>query len=244
MRENGSVLGLFTKTNDPFFIEIVGKAGFDFVILDCEHGPNSPREVLPLLLAAKAGGAEPIVRVSTSSAIDLQRILDLDVAGVQVPQVNNLADAKAVVCFTKFHPLGMRGVCRNVRGADYSLKAKALFFAEQNEKLLVVHIEGVEGFNNLPDLLKVEGIDVYFIGPNDLSQSMGHPGEVDHPQVQGAIASIVAQCAAKGKSVGIYADTPEEVKRYRKMGVNYIAMSVDVAMFARALRDAVAECKS
>ncbi|MBI4976861.1 MAG: aldolase [Spirochaetes bacterium] len=242
LQTNGSVLGIFAKTNDPFFIEIIGKTGFDFVILDCEHGPNSPRDVLPLIMAAKSGGAEPIVRVGENNALEIQRILDIGVAGVQVPQINNETEARSLVSHAKFHPLGMRGMCRNVRAADYSFIEKTRYFAEQNDTLVVGHIEGMEGVRNLPLLLAVNGIDVYFIGPNDLSQSVGHPGEVDHPEVQRAIASVIEQCTANGKYVGIYADNPAEVKRYRSMGVNYIALSVDVAVFARGMNMLQTQC--
>lgn len=244
IRTNGSVLGMFAKTMDPFFIEIAGKAGFDFVILDCEHGPNSPRETLPLIMAARSGGAAPIVRVGTNSAIEIQRMLDLGIAGIQVPQINTEADARSLIASSKFHPLGMRGMCRNVRAADYSLMEKSAYFAEQNETLVIAHIEGTEGVRNLPSLLAVDGIDVYFIGPNDLSQSVGHPGEVDHPLVQEAIMDVISQCRARGKHCGIYADMPADAARYRDMGVAYIALSVDVAFFARTLRNAALEARS
>ncbi len=239
IQQSGCVLGIFAKTIDPFFIEIIGKTGFDFVILDCEHGPNSPRETLPLIMAAHSGGCAPIVRVGTNSAIEIQRMLDLGIAGVQVPQINTEIEARALVSHAKFHPLGMRGVCRTVRAADYSLKEKSVYFTEQNDTLVVAHIEGMEGVRNLPSLLAVEGIDVYFIGPNDLSQSVGVPGQVDHPLVQEAIVSVIRQCAEKDKFCGIYAETPEDVRRYRSMGVHYIAQSVDVAVFARACAAAV-----
>ena len=119
-----AVYGVFTKTNDPFFIEILGRAGFDFVILDSEHGPNDPRALYPLIMAASLNEMYPIVRVPKLTDIDIQRVMDLGVAGVQIPQIQCKEDALQVRQFTRFYPKGLRGVCRFVRPADFSLKDK------------------------------------------------------------------------------------------------------------------------
>ncbi|MFZ2658064.1 MAG: aldolase/citrate lyase family protein [Victivallales bacterium] len=237
MDEKKSVFGIFAKTNDPMFVEIMGRAGMDFVIIDCEHGPNSPREVLPLVLAANASNLQAVVRVGSSSVIEIQRMLDLGISGVQVPQVQTEEDARGVVKSAKFAPLGRRGVCCNVRAADYSLKKRQEYFSGQNKDVaVIVHIEGVEGFRNLPSLMDVEGIDVFFIGPNDLAQSLGCP-DVNHRKVQDAVNEIIAKCRKKGKHVGIYADNVQSAVQYKAMGVNYVACSTDVGIFARACAD-------
>lgn len=232
--EKKSVFGIFAKTNDPMFIEIMGKTGIDFVILDCEHGPNSPREVLPLVLAARASGLQAVVRVGTSSVIDIQRMLDLGLSGVQVPQVQQEADAKNVVKAAKFAPLGNRGVCCNVRPADYALKKRQDYFSEQNNDVtVIVHIEGKDGFDNLDSIMDVEGIDIFFIGPNDLSQSLGCP-DVTHPKVIGTVNDIIEKCKKKGKHIGIYADSVKSAMQYKSLGISYIACSTDVGIFARS----------
>jgi 4-hydroxy-2-oxoheptanedioate aldolase len=236
----GAAYGTFSKTNDPFFIEILGKSGFDFVILDCEHGPNDPRALLPLVLAARCGGLLPIVRVPALSAPDIQRVLDLGVAGVQIPQICNRKDAEAAVKFTRFHPLGERGVCRYVRAADYSLMEKPKYFAGQNaEVALIIHIEGAEGLSNLDAILEVKGLDVIFIGPYDLSQSLGVPGEIQHPKVVAAVKEIAEKCRAAGAVAGIFTDTVEAARSWREAGIRYIAHSVDVGIFAAGCRAAV-----
>jgi len=238
------VFGLFSKTSDPFLVEICGKAGFDFIILDNEHGPNDIRLVYPLILAAENSGLYPIVRVGKLADIEIQRTLDVNPAGVQIPQIQSRQDAQLAVRYSKYYPQGMRGVCRFVRGADYSLKERGEFFAEQNQKTVIIHIEGMEGIRAFDEIVEVAGIDVIFIGPYDLSQSLGLPGQVSDPKVLAAIEKLTAKCREKGKYVGIFADTPEAAKRYKDLGVKYIAYSVDVGIFAEACRELTKKLKA
>ena len=234
------VFGPFVKTNDPFLVEIMGKAGFDFVILDNEHGPNSPRDTYPLITAAYLAGVYPIVRVSSLDDIAIQRVLDLGVAGVQIPQIRNRADAEKVQQFARFGPKGSRGVCRFVRAGDFSLKDRDDFFREQNEVTTIVHLEGREAVENLDEILEVEGIDVFFIGPYDLSQSLGKPGKVTDPEVLNEIERMVRACKERHKDIGIFADTLETAGMYKQAGVKYLSYSVDVGIFGQACRELVA----
>ncbi len=229
-----AVYGVFTKTNDPFFIEILGRAGFDFVILDSEHGPNDPRALYPLIMAAGLNEMYPIVRVPKLTDIDIQRVMDLGVAGVQIPQIQCKEDALRVRQFTRFYPKGLRGVCRFVRPADFSLKDKKDYFTEQNDVTTIIHIEGVEGIHNLDDIISVEDIDIIFIGPYDLSQSLGIPGEVEHPKLLAEIEKIVKRCKAKHKHIGIFTESVPIALKYKSLGIKYISYSVDVGIFAEA----------
>lgn len=245
LQEKDTVYGVFCKTNDPFFIKVLGKSGFDFVILDNEHGPNAVRETFPLVMTSWATGMYPIVRVGKLDDIRIQRILDLGIAGVQIPQIQSKADAESVRRFSKFHPKGRRGMCRYVMAADGGLMEGPDYFRSQNEDVaVIIHIEGQEGIDNLDGIIEVEDIDVIFIGPYDLSQSLGIPGQVKDPRVQSAIAEIVGKCRAKNKHVGIYVDDAEGAKRYKDMGVKYIGISVDVNIFAKACAGMVEQLKA
>lgn len=241
LKEKDSVFGIFSKTNDAFFVEAAGKAGLDFIILDTEHGPNSPREIYPLINAAKLAGIHPVVRVGKIDAAEFQRYLDLDISALQVPQIQSKQDAENVCRFSKFFPHGMRGVCKYVKGADYSLKEKGRYFSEQNQGVNIIHIEGREGIEVLPEIIDMEGIDIFFIGPYDLSQSLGVPGEVNHPRVLAEIEFIVKKCSEKGKYTGIFTDTVATARKYRELGVKYISYSVDVGIFAQACSRIVSE---
>ena len=234
---NGSpVYGAFAKTNDPFFIEILGRAGFDFVILDSEHGPNSPRDLYPLVLASRVSGLLPVVRVGTLSETDIARVLDLGVAGVQVPQLSTAAQAKLAAQWSRFAPKGSRGVCRFVRAADFSLQARTEYFEDANEITVIGMVEGVAGIRNLDEILEVDGIDVLFVGPYDLSQALGVIGDVENPRVINQIEIIVAKCKARNRSVGTFVDNMATAKRYKELGIQYLAYSVDVGIFADACR--------
>lgn len=237
------VFGVFAKTNDPFFVEIMGKAGFDFVILDNEHGPNSPGDTYPLILASYQSGMYPVVRVPSLNDIEIQRILDLGVGGVEIPQIRNKADALKVKEFTRFDPKGKRGVCKFVRAADFSLKAPDPFFREQNEVTTIIHLEGTEAVNNLEEILEVDDIDILFVGPYDLSQSLGMPGKVTDPVVLKEIERIVKICKKRKRDMGIFTDTMETAKMYKEAGVKYISYSVDVGIFANACKEIASELK-
>lgn len=244
LSDEGPVYGVFAKTNDPFFIEVLGKAGFDFVILDCEHGPNSPRDIYPLVLASRANGLLPVVRVGALSETEIARVLDLGVAGVQVPQISTAEQARSLAQWSRFAPRGTRGVCRFVRAADFSLRTRAEYFEDANDITVIGMVEGVAGIRNLDEILEVDGIDVLFIGPYDLSQALGLTGQVDHPLVMEQIEIVIAKCKARNRVVGTFVDNMATAKRYKDLGVKYLAYSVDVGIFADACRKISGELRA
>jgi 4-hydroxy-2-oxoheptanedioate aldolase len=232
----GPITGPFCKTCDPALIEALGQAGFAFGILDLEHGGNDLPTLGHLLRAAHCGGLLPVVRVPDADPSLIGRVLDLGAGGVQVPDVRNAATARACVQAARFAPLGSRGVCRFVRAADYGGMERSAYFSAANQALLVLQVEGAEGIAALDEILAVDGFDVLFIGPYDLSQSLGHPGEIEHPAVIAAIEGVVTRCAAAGVACGIFCDNAVQAARWRGLGVRYLATSVDVAIFADAAR--------
>ena len=233
------VFGIFAKTCDPAFIEILGYAGADYVIIDLEHGPNSVQNVQNLVRGAQVSELMPIVRVKESCASVMSEVLDIGAGGIQVPQISTREDAEAVILRTKFAPMGQRGVCRFVRAANYSAKDRFTYFKEANEAVIILQIEGQAGIDNLDDIISVKGIDAIFIGPYDLSQSLGVPGQIDHPAVEAKMLEIVKKCAAVGVTVGTFVDTIENAKKWKALGVKYISYSVDVGIFCDAVKDVI-----
>ncbi len=219
----------------------MGHAGFDFVILDLEHGPNSVQTTQNLIRAAEVAGLAAVVRVKENNLSVIGEVLDIGAVGVQVPQVNDAASARRIIRAAKFAPLGQRGVCRFVRAAGYSSIDRFQYFREANEALVIVHIEGQEGLAGLTGVLGVEGVDVVFIGPYDLSQSLGLPGQVEHEKVTTAMRGIVAECSRRGVAVGTFVETPEGARKWRSLGVRYLAYSVDVGLFYEKCREVVSE---
>jgi 4-hydroxy-2-oxoheptanedioate aldolase len=240
---NSGVVGTFSKAEDPAFIEVMGHAGLDFVIIDLEHGPNTVRSAQNLVRAAQLSGVFPIIRVKEDAPYVMSEVLDIGAGGIQVPQITDRASAQEVIKRTKFAPVGERGVCRFVRAANYSAMDRYKYFKSANESVTVLQIEGQSGIDNLDDILDVEGIDVVFIGPYDLSQSLGVVGDIDNPLVERKMLEIINKCAQKGMAVGTFADTPQNARKWRDLGVKYIAYSVDVEIFCDAVKGIVNDLK-
>lgn len=244
LNEGKSVIGPFMKSCDPAFVEAAGFAGFDFIILDMEHGPTDIMNLQNLLRAAQCANVLPVVRVQDSSEIMIDKVLDSGAFGVQVPQVTNAAQASEAVKAAKFGPEGNRGVCRFVRAAKYSSKDRFEYFKEANENLIILQLEGREAIENLEDILNVKGIDIIFIGPYDLSQSLGVPGQVDHPEVHNKMKHIISEAKKKGIVVGTFVDNMKNAKMWSGIGVQYVSYSVDVGLFYEHCRNLVGDFNS
>lgn len=231
LRRDSSVIGPFSKTSDPAFIEAMGYAGCDFVILDLEHGPNNVQTLQNLIRAAEVSGVFPIVRVKEDNHSVIGEVLDIGAGGIQVPQITNAKQAKETIQLAKFAPTGMRGVCRFVRAANYSSMDRFQYFKEANESIIILQLEGQEAIDNLEEIIKVEGIDIIFIGPYDLSQSLGVGGQVEHPAVEEKMVTIIEKCKKNNIMVGTFVDTVENARKWKKMGIKYLSYSVDVGIF-------------
>ena len=235
-----NVFGPFLKIPAAAPVEIVGYAGFDFCIVDLEHSPYTFERAEELVRAAQGAGVAPIIRTFDSQPSTLVRALDTGCEGILVPNVKSLAEAERVARGGRFHPLGERGMDPHARSARYRTIPKEIYFAEADKRTLVgVQVEGMEGVQNLSDIVDVEGIDLIFVGPYDLSQSLGVPGRIDAPAVLAKVEEIVTVVRARGKALGIYADNLEEARRWRGLGVQFVAVSVDVYIFLRACQSIV-----
>lgn len=239
----GAVAGPFMKTGDPAFVEACGYAGFDFAILDTEHGPVSYESMQNNIRAAEVSGLMPIIRVQDGSEASIGKALDIGALGVQVPQISTAAQAEEAVRNAKFFPKGVRGVCRFVRAAHYSATERSEYFAKANETIVILQLEGQEAIDNMEEILAVPGIDIVFIGPYDLSQSLGVPGKVDAPIVAEKMQQIVDKAKELGIDVGTFVDTPAAAAKWKNAGVKYLSYSVDVGIFHDACRQIAEQIK-
>ena len=235
----GHVVGPFCKSLDSTYIEIIGQAGFEFCILDMEHGPITTHNLQDLIRACNISDTIPIVRVSEVSEAAIGKALDLGASGIQVPQIADKQSAEKAVQLSKFAPLGERGVCRFVRAANYSMLDRYEYFKKANECLVILQVEGQEGINNIDEILSVEGIDILFIGPYDLSQSLGVPGQIMHEKVVEHMKYIIDKANEKGVIIGTFVDTIENALYWKSVGVKYLSYSVDVGIFADACKNIV-----
>jgi len=244
LEEGKNVFGPFMKFTDPAAVEIMGFAGFDFVIIDAEHGPISMQSAQNMIRAAETANITPIIRVSSNDEALILRALDIGAQGIEIPQINSKSQAIKAVKSVKYSPQGERGVCRYVRAANYSSMDKFKYFKSANEETMIIaHIEGVEGINNLDEILSVPGIDVIFIGPYDLSQSLGIPGEVNNPLVTERMKEVVLKCKQNKIAVGTFADDIETAKFWVSLGVQYMSFSVDVGILYEATKQIVENLK-
>ena len=216
-------LGCSLMFPSPQLVEMLAYAGFHWLLLDCEHGSLSLADVEVMCMAADAAGITPIARPRSNAAADIQSVLDRGAQGVQVPHVNSADDARRAVSAAKFGPGAARGLAAGTRPDRWGLGGRMPDFAARAnaESLVVVQIEHQDAVANIDDILAVEGIDVVFIGPSDLSQSMGHPGNPKAPEVARAIAQTLARITAAGRTPGMPADA-STLSGVRDAGCRYI----------------------
>lgn len=234
LKQGEVVLGPFVNCAYPAFIEICGHAGFDFAVIDLEHGPLHTLVAEDLCRAADCTGLAPIIRVRKNDAPQIQRALDIGSAGVQVPQIETKTDAEAVVRAAKYSPLGARGLSFYTRAGVYTAAGTQITDQLNQESLVIVHVEGKQGIDNIQDIVSVPHIDVVFLGPYDLSQSLGIPGQVKDSRVIELMRAGVKTIRDAGKAAGTFADNPETAKQWIDAGVQYIALGVDVGIFLKA----------
>ena len=239
---NGEVaVGPFVNLSSGALIEIAAYAGFDFVILDTEHGPLDIPNCEDLCRVAHGVEITPIVRVRENDPAQILRALDIGAHGVQVPQICKKSDGEAVVNAAKYSPLGMRGVSPYTRAARYFADGAAIFERLNETSMTLVHIEGVEGLENLEEIITVPGLDVIFLGPYDLSQSLGIPGQVHDQRVVDRMREAANLINEADLTVGTFADSPEAAKRWIDAGVRYISLSVDTGIYLQGCRQMVQE---
>jgi 2-keto-3-deoxy-L-rhamnonate aldolase RhmA len=223
LKSGRPALGCSVMFPSPQIVEMLGHGGFDWVLLDCEHGSLSLADVEVMAMAADAVGITPIARPRSNSAVDIQSVMDRGVMGVQVPHINSAEDARRAVSAVKFGPGSGRGLAAGTRPDDWGLRAPMSDFttAANEQSLVCVQLEHEAAINKADEILQVEGIDVFFIGPSDLSQSMGHPGNPGTPVVAKAIADTRSKIIAAGKTAGM-PGTTEAVGALVGHGVRYI----------------------
>lgn len=229
-------LGPFMITSDAAVVETAALAGYDFVILDMEHGPGTYNNLQNLIRAADLKNVMTVVRVPRGTDIFIDRALDVGAGAVLIPQIDNAEQARQAIAAAKFSPLGNRGVCRYVRAAKYGAMNTSEYFKEANETMVILQAEGKKAFDNLDEILAVEGLDVLFVGPYDLSGSLGLIGQVNHPTVISYIKEIIQKAKENNVIVGTFADNVETAIKWREMGVKFIGYSCDMGLLYNAAK--------
>jgi len=231
-------LGTFCLGGSPLIAETLGRVGYDFVIVDLQHGESNPGNLLGMLQAVSCTPATPIVRVSANRPVDIQRALDLGAYGLVIPMVNTKAEAEAILQSVRYAPIGSRS-WGPIRGCLYGGPD---YFAKVHEELLIVAmLETAEAVQHAREILSIPGIDACFIGPNDLSIALGFPAELsEYPRpVEEAILAIRDAAVATGKVAGIYTPNAAAAKARLAQGFRFVCIQNDFGMIMAAAAEAL-----
>lgn len=228
--------GTWLASGSSVLAEIAARAGFDWALLDMEHGLGDWGELRQMLQAIGGTGCAPIVRVGAMDAYLIKRALDFGASGIMAPMVSTAEQAADIVAAMRYPPQGIRGMASGSRAAGYGMDF-ADYFSHANERLLTVcQIETAQGVANAEAIAAVDGVDVLFVGPSDLSLSLGHYRQFDHPAFQGSLDRVIASCRNAGTHCGVLLSSPDAVPEAVAKGMTFIALGVDTALYRDALK--------
>lgn len=232
--------GLWLAMADDTATEIAAGSGYDWLLLDGEHAPYALPSMLSALRTLAAYPVQPVVRVPVGDANLIKQVLELGAQTLLIPMVETAAQARALVAATRYPPAGIRGVGSGIaRSSRWGGHGRYLH--EANEQIcLLLQVESETALASLEEIAAVEGVDGVFIGPADLSASMGYLGQADHPVVVAAIRQAIATLNSAGKAAGILCTNPALAREYIHCGVHFIAVGVDTSLLAQSCRNLIA----
>ncbi|NEX59986.1 4-hydroxy-2-oxoheptanedioate aldolase [Noviherbaspirillum galbum] len=237
LRNGKAQIGLWLSLASPYTAEVCATAGFDWLLVDGEHAPNDVPRILAQLQALAAYPSHHVVRAVDGNPALIKQLLDIGAQTLLIPMVDTAEQARRLVHATRYAPEGSRGEGAAVgRASLWGLRRGYVDHANDNVCLLV-QAESRTALQNLEEICAVDGVDGVFIGPADLSASLGHRGQPGHPEVQAAIDDAVARIVRTGKAAGILTSDPLQARRYLDMGCLFVATGVDVSLLARAARE-------
>ena len=235
-----TVFGLFLDLASPFAAELCARAGYDWLLIDLEHGGATEADLLGLLQATEVGGAAALVRPQSGERLRIGRALDLGAAGIMVPRLESAEEAAEAVTYLRYPPAGVRGVALRARGAGLGYVAHADVAGVHERIVGIVQIESVGALREADAIAAIDGVDVLFVGPADLTHSLGIPGQFGSARYREALETVVAACRAHGKSPGILVYDPGVVPGLLEMGYRFVGIGADAAIVAEGAKAALA----
>ncbi|MFN0088447.1 MAG: HpcH/HpaI aldolase family protein [Blastocatellia bacterium] len=233
LRAGEAVFGCFVRYPEPALIEMLGYYGWDYLMFDGEHSTITPRDCENLCRAAELRNVSTFVRVTTNQQPVILRFLDTGAQGAMIPMINSVAEAEAAVRSVKYPPRGSRGLA-GVRAADYG-QIQPFSFPDyivraNDETMIIAQIETAQAVEALPEIVKLPDIDVFFIGPTDLSTSLGAPGDLKNPRVQAAFDRIIETVNASDKALGILVPNADAAMQWMDRGARFVLIVVDALL--------------
>ena len=236
-------IGLFVNLGSIVSAEIVARAGYDWALVDLEHGMATESELLAQLVAIQATPTAAVVRVVSSERMRVGRVLDIGADGLMIPRLETAADMRETVSWMRYPPAGIRGVAAGTRGAGYATVAHPDIQSLNERVLGVFQVESRAAVAAIEDLAAIEGVDVLFVGPADLSHEMGIPGEFANPAFTDALDRVAAVAAAHGKAAGMLVRDASEVPAYLARGYGFLGIGSDSALVMSGARSQLAEAR-
>jgi 2-keto-3-deoxy-L-rhamnonate aldolase RhmA len=234
----------------PVVAELLSRAGFDWLMVDCEHGAGTEADLLGQLFAIESAGSlggrttAALVRPEEGTRLRIGRALDLGAEGVMVPRLDTAADARRVVSWLRWPPDGVRGLALGTRGAEQSEVGHA-DIRRLNERILgIVQVESRAAVDGAREIAAIDGIDVLFVGPTDLSHALGVPGRLDDPRFADALETVVAACRANGKAAGILLRRIDDLERYLGLGFTFVGLGSDGSFLREGAAAAMAAARA
>jgi 4-hydroxy-2-oxoheptanedioate aldolase len=231
LKANQTQIGLWCSLASHYAVEVVAGAGYDWLLLDCEHSPNDLESLLPQLQACAPYPTTPIVRVPWNDTVTIKRVLDIGAQTLLIPYVCSAEEAKAAVAATRYPPAGVRGVAGTTRATRFG-RVKDYAKRAHEEICVLVQVETKPALDQIEAICAVEGVDGVFIGPADLHASMGYPGEVSNPAVIPQIEEAMRRIRKAGKAPG-YLSPSDDAKKMLAAGCLFCAVGADVGLLAR-----------
>ena len=235
------VFGSFVKLDAPPVVELYGLSGFDFAIIDAEHGCFGHLSIENMIRACERVDMSSVIRTQDAEEATILHALDSGASGIQVPSLKSAAQVEEVIRRAKYWPIGERGSARACRAAGYGTSGPDYQERANRKTLVSVHVENKEMVAEVEALCELEHLDVLFIGPGDLSESLGHPGNAGHPDVVAAIDRVI-EVAAGRKHLGTVVSNAKQAEAYAARGVKYLAWLSDLSLLRAALKGAADTC--
>ncbi|WP_252312215.1 HpcH/HpaI aldolase/citrate lyase family protein [Sinobaca sp. H24] len=230
--------GAITSLYSPALVEMLGYAGYEFIVIDDEHGAYSGSEMEDMIRTSQLAGIVPIVRVSYDAS-SIQKALDRGAFGIQVPMVNTVEDAERAVSLAKYPPRGSRGTAFSMRAAGFGFLNNGQFMDDSDDNILVtVQIETVEAVKHFKEIMSVPGVDMAFLGPTDLSVNMGYKKNIGGPEVQETLDSLYQQAEEMNVPIGTIATSQAETKAVAEKGAVFVSLVV-TTLIKKALNDSL-----
>jgi len=243
LRNGDFVMGTWCEIPSPNVINVIAKAGLDFVIIDMEHGAMDYKVAQEMVMAAEADGCEGIIRVPQNDESSILRALDVGASGVIVPHVESREDVKKIVEYSKFFPVGKRGFNPYIRAGNYNSGNKDLFRMQNEKTLIAIIVEGRDGLKNFDEILSEEELDVVYIGTYDLSVALEVPGDVKNPKVLEVLEELVSKTRKKGKVAGCMIHDLKDLDEFKRMGIQFVLYKTDTAIIYDTFHEMQKELK-